>query len=692
MSRFLLEIGTEEIPARLMGRARAELERRFLDSLRTDGLDGDVCVRAYATPRRLTLFAENVPSKQADRTETLTGPARNVAFDDQGEPTRAGLGFARKAGVPIEDLAVGPDGKLSVSRTIAGRSATELLAERLPGVVLGLHFPRAMYWTRKGSPRFIRPIRWVVALLDEEVVPFDIAGVASGRSTWGHRRLGPGPHEVSSVEDYIKKLRANGVILSPEERRRKIVAESDALLPPDCRVRRNERLLETLVYETEFPTALLGTFDPDYLSLPDEVLETVMFVHQKYFSVEDKAGTLTNRFVTVVNSRGDAVGTIRAGHERVLRARFNDARFFWDFDQRRSLKDRMDDLRSVTFQTSLGSYWEKTEANLAAATAIAGALQLDVETASAASRAVRLAKCDLTTEMVGEFPELQGRIGGLYALRQGESQTVADAIYDHYLPVGGGGPVPRSLVGCVVSLADKLATLGGMFTLGLVPTGSKDPLALRRAAFGVIRIVMEAGMTLSLDDLVRIAGGGDQASALRGFLLERLRHWLQDAGGLAPDVVQAVLTASDEVPLDILARAKAVDTVRETDDFASLTVTFKRIRNVLDHAGGPGTFTQGGVEVGLLTAGAELELYESLQRVARKADGFRADGNYVASVREIAALRPGLDRYFDEVLVMAEDRSVRRNRLSFLADLLCRLSTVADFSAIVPDSPARKGT
>ena len=692
MSDFLLEIGTEEIPARMIERARGELELRFTQALGSAGLDGEASVSVDATPRRLTVFARDVLPKQRDRNETLTGPPRNVAFDADGNPTPAGLGFARKAGVPVEELEAGPDGKLRVSRQVAGRPASELLAETLPDVVLGLRFPRAMYWAGKGSARFIRPIRWLVALLDGEVVPLEIAGVSSGRTTWGHRRLGPGPHEVRAADDYVRTLRDNAVILSPEERSRKIVTESENLLPPGCRIRRNARLLETLVYETEFPTALLGSFDSGYLSLPDEVLETVMLVHQKYFAIEDESGNLTNRFVAVANTGGDPGGTIRAGHERVLRARFNDARFFWDFDQRSSLAERVEDLRAVTFQASLGSYWDKTEANLAAARGIVAALGLDEESSSSAIRAVQLAKCDLTTEMVGEFPELQGKIGGLYAAEQGESPTVAEAIYDHYLPLGGAGPIPRSRAGRVASLADKLATLGGMFGLGLIPTGSKDPLALRRAAFGAIRIVMESPMPLSLDRLVEIAGAGDHASDLRSFLLDRVRHWLQHSGGLAPDVVQAVLAASDEVPPDAWARAQALGQVRETADFESLAVSFKRIRNILEHAGGTEAFEGEAVDLGLLEAGAEAELYEGLQSVAGKADEFQAGGDYVSSLQEIAVLRPALDRYFDEVLVMAEDESVRRNRLAFLASLLQRLSTIADFSAIAPDTPVGKGS
>lgn len=689
MSNLLLEIGTEEIPARMISRARQDLERLFVQATREMEIHGPASVSVEATPRRLVLFAENLLPRQADRTQTLVGPWRRVAFDADGNPTRAAIGFARKAGVAVDELEVRQDGKLAVQRRIAGRDAGELLAERLPKVVLGLRFPRAMYWAGKGSPRFIRPIRWLVSLLDGEVVPFEIAGVCSGRETFGHRRLGLGPHGVSGADDYRRILRKNAVILSSEARARKILSEAEALLPTGCELRRNERLLETLVYETELPTALLGEFDRSYLSLPDEVLETVMLVHQKYFAVQDQSGSLTNRFVAVANSGGDPSGLIRAGHERVLRARFNDGRFFWDFDQRQSLEDRIEDLRDVTFQASLGSYWDKTQANLAVVTGIADSLGMDSGTRAHAVRALELAKCDLTTEMVGEFPELQGQIGGLYAGAQGEPAAVADAIYDHYLPLGAAGPIPRSEAGRAASLADKLATLGGMFGLGLIPTGSKDPLALRRAALAVIRIVVESGMPLSLDRLVEVSGAGEHASSLRGFLVERLRHWLQDAGGLAHDVVQAVLLASDDVPIDALARARALAEVREAPEFGSLAVSFKRIRNIVDRAGESAATS--GVDEALLEPGAETDLYTALEGVAGKVDARRASRDYAASLREIAVLRPALDRYFDDVLVMAKDPALRRNRLAFLSGMLERLSTIADFAAIATDPASSKG-
>ncbi len=693
MSELLLEIGAEEIPARMIRGARGELERRFGESLKELGLEQGTRLSVEATPRRLALFAENLPPRQRDRIETRKGPSRRVAFDAAGNPTPAALGFARKAGVPVEELETADDGKLMLQRRIPGRTARDLLAESLPQVVLGVRFPRSMYWTGRGGPRFIRPIRWLLALLDGEIVPFEIAGIVSTNQTWGHRRLGGGPLAVRDADEYRTVLAHNAVLLSAEARRRKIVAESEALLPSGCHARRNARLLETLVYETECPAAILGSFDAGYLKLPEQVLETVMLVHQKYFAVEDDAGKMTNRFVAVANARGDAGGDIRRGHERVLRARFNDARFFWEFDQRRRLVERLEDLKTVLFQASLGSYWEKTETNCCAAADLAEALQLDRDTAACAERAVRLAKCDLTTEMVGEFPELQGKIGGLYAVEQGESTVVSEAIYDHYLPIAAAGRLPRTQAGRVASLADKLATLGGMFRLGLMPTGSKDPLALRRAAYGAVRIVVEGGLPLSLDQLVEIARPGHNGLPLREFLLERLRHWLRESGGFAHDVVQAVLTASDKEPVDVLARAEALAAVRETPDFESLAVSFKRIRNILAQAGGADSFARQALDPSLLEDGAEAGLYKALLAVAARigrsavaTDLAIQRPDYAASLREIAVLRPALDRYFDDVLVMTGDEAIRNNRLAFLAGMLDKLSTIADFAAIAPES------
>lgn len=685
MSELLLEIGTEEIPDWMIPAALADFERRFTETISKFELGEGVSTSTEATARRLVLFANGLPSGQADREETLTGPPKSVAFDADGNATKAGEGFARKAGVAFSELQVDDKGKLFVSRTVPGRSTSDVLSEVLPQIILSITFPKQMYWAGKNGPRFIRPIRWLVCTLDGQVVPFEIAGVASGDTTCGHRRLGGNRLTVTGADDYRHKLASNHVILSAIERTAKITAESEALLPEGRSVRSNPKLLSTLTYLTEYPTAILGSFDESYLTLPDEVLETVMLVHQKYFAIEDESGKLSNAFVAVANLNGDPDGEIRRGNERVLRARFNDAQFFWDFDQKKRLADRVEDLKAVTFQAELGSYFDKSTNNRGAAKQLAAALGFDSEAARSADRASELAKCDLTTEMVGEFPELQGQMGGLYAADQGESSTVADAIYDHYLPAGAGDGLPRGDVGRVVSLADKLTTLGGMFGLGMIPTGSRDPLALRRAAYGVIRIVIEGELPLSLDQLVQVAGAGENAGKLREFFVERLRYWLREVGGFAYDEINAVMAASDEAPGDVVARAKAIAAVRSTPNFEPLAVSFKRIGNILEKAHGEQRYVDAAVNQDLLEAGAEADLFAAFDSVVKRIPEMKREAGFESALLSIASLRPAVDKFFDDVLVMAEDEAVRSNRLTFLARMLVELSTIADFAEIVSE-------
>ncbi len=682
-AELLLEVGTEEIPDWMIVGALADLEKRLLGGLKKFELGDGVSVTADATPRRLLLVAEGIATRQADRVETLKGPPRSIAYDQSGNPTKAAEGFARRAGVGVEQLQAGEDGKLSVERSIEGRPAAEILAEFLPEAITGVYFPKTMYWTSRSGPRFIRPIRWLVALFDGQVVPFEIAGVQSGKTTCGHRRLGSASIEVSDAADYRSKLDGNFVILSAAERQKKIETGIVSIVPVGMRVRPNARLLSTLVNITEYPTAILGGFEEQYLTLPEEVLETVMDHHQKYFAVEDESGRLQPNFVAVANLDGDPDGIIREGNERVLRARFNDARFFWDADQKQSLAGRVEDLKAVTFQAKLGSYYEKTQRSQELVTALAGALGLSGEATTNALRASELAKCDLTTELVGEFPELQGVVGGLYAKHQGEPEEVAAAIYSHYRPAGGDDRIPPTIAGRLVALADKLGTLGGLFGLGLIPTGSKDPFALRRAAYGIVRILIEGKLPLSLPKLCRIANAGDATASLEEFFLERLRYYLRDVCGHRYDEVSAVISASAELPLDVAARAEAISKVRPTPNFEPLAVSFKRIENILKKAGGVEKFAAEAVDASLLEDGAEAALHSLFQDVKPKVTAAKNQGLYEEALHTIASLREAVDLFFDEVLVMSKDDKIRNNRLALLAKLLKEFSTIADFSEIV---------
>jgi len=607
-------------------------------------------VRLDATPRRLVLRANGLPLRLKDREERVQGPAKSA-------PAAAVAGFAKKQGVPPEDLLleVTPKGEYYAYRKrVPGRAVKDLLAETLPGVILGIYFPKTMYWTGKGGPRFIRPIRWMVALLGEEIVPFEVAGVRSGALSAGHRRLGA-PEIAVTASDYEQRLRDHYVILSAEERREKILVDMAGI-----RIKQDPALLATLIYLTEWPKPIVGNFDPQFLELPEEVLVTVMRHHQKYFSVEDAAGKLAPQFVAIMNTESDPQGYIRRGNERVLRARFNDARFFWDSDQKKKLADRKQDLAHVTFQAKIGSYLEKAERMMKLAAELGGDPH--------AVRAAELCKCDLTTELVKEFTELQGVVGGLYARVQGEPEAVWQSIYDHYKPESMEDALPRHRTAQIVALADKLDTLRGCFGVGMIPTGSKDPFALRRAAQGVVRILVEGRFELPLLDLI----GADQN--LRAFFEERVRYYFKDIRGFKYDEVNACMSAGSSNLVDLESRLQRVQALRPTPDFEPLAASFKRIRNILEQAQWRRS-PDLQVNPSLLEPGPEQDLYNEFRAI---------QGQPVEAV--ISRLRPKVDLFFDKVLVNAADPAVRQNRLTLLSTLLAEFSTIADFSEIVTTS------
>jgi glycyl-tRNA synthetase beta chain len=649
---LLIEIGTEEIPDWMIADA-LENFRSQVETLLAQGSAEPIQVGGDATGRRLVLRAKNVYERQPDKTERLQGPAKTA-------PAAAVAGFAKKAGIAPEALEVisTPKGEYySYLKQIPGRATKDILAEAIPGIVLKIPFPKTMYWTAKNGPRFIRPIRWIVALLGEDVIAFEIAGVPSGRITNGHRRLGASNVEVTTA-NYAEKLRENFVILSAAERRKKIESEIATKIKPDS------GLLETLVYLTEFPTPITGEFDPSYLDLPEEVLITVMRHHQKYFSVVDESGKLKNQFVAVMNIDADREGLVKRGNERVLRARFNDARFFWDQDQHKKLTDRVEDLKVVTFQAKLGSYFAKTERVIELAKKLGGDTN--------AERAALLSKTDLTTELVKEFTELQGVVGGRYAEFQGESQEVATAIYDHYKPVSMEDSIPRTHAGQILSIADKLDTLNGCFSVGLIPSGSKDPFALRRAAQGIVKILVEGKLRIPIRQFV--------SGEVEAFLLDRIRYYFREVRGFKYDEVNAILAAGWDDLVDVEERLAAIQGVRSTPDFEPLAASFKRIQNILKQA----KFTTSGqaIDAGRLEPGPETALHSAFVATRDRVKTVK----YPEALEAIAALRPAVDLFFDKVLVNAQDERVRQNRLTLLHSLLAEFSTIADFSEIVTSS------
>jgi glycyl-tRNA synthetase beta chain len=658
---FLLEIGTEEIPDWMIPPALEALRELFRRFLEEHQLAGEVAW-VDGTPRRLVLRAEGLPLRQKDSVETVSGPP--VAAGEQARD-----GFARKLGVEASALVriETPKGEYyAYRRRVRGRSTIELLSEALPGLLLDIPFPKTMYWTGKTGPRFIRPIRWLVALFGARVVPFELAGVRSGAYSSGHRRLGRRRIRVT-IAGYEQELEKNFVLVSAARRKERIRQGVAALVEGrSLRLKSDEELLERLAWLTEFPTPILGSFDSGYLSLPEEVLVTVMRHHQKYFSVIDAEGRLAPYFVAVMNLDADAQGHIRAGNERVLRARFNDARFFWEFDQQKRLADRLADLAHVTFHQELGTYLDKAHRMVGLVAAFGGSEE--------ARRAALLAKCDLTTGMVGEFPELQGIVGGLYARAQGEAEAVARAIYEHYRPAGIDDAIPATPEGRLVALADKLDTLREAFRIGLVPTGSKDPFALRRAAQGVVRILVEGDLAFPLDELV----AGD--ATLREFLLDRARYYFRDVRGFAYDEVNAVLAAGVGTLPDVARRLEALRRVRSTDNFEAIAASFKRIKNILRQAGWAGG---GEVEPARLEAAEEAALYARFLEIRELVEARRRERDYEPALEAIASLRPQVDSFFDHVLVNAPEPELRANRLALLGRLLEEFSSIADFSEIV---------
>ncbi len=657
--RFLLEIGVEEVPDWMIEPALEHMRQLFTEVLTDHNLGGTVD-SVDATPRRLVLRASGIATAQNDETKAISGPPVSSG-------PGAAQGFAKKMGVSLDELqkVQTPKGEYwSYSKKVEGRKSIDVLAEALPVLIPKISFPKTMYWTGKGGVRFIRPIRWIVALLGNEVIPFELAGVKSGKTTSGHRLLGKAEVEVT-IDTFADQLHANGVVLSAKQRRTMI----ESGLGPN--VHRDEALLQTLVYLTEYPSTIHGSFDRKYLELPREILSTVMRHHQRYFSVNLGSDNLAPEFVAVMNTSADPDGLVRLGNERVLRARFNDARFFWDIDLRRNLTDRLEDLKNVTFQAKLGSYFEKTERMVRLAKQIAETL---AASPVMCGRAAQLSKCDLTTEMVKELTELQGIVGGLYAREQGESHEIWRAVYEHYKPVSMEDTIPSTITGQVVALADKCDTLRGCFEIGLMPTGSRDPFALRRAGQGVVKILVEGGLRLKLSDLI-----GDNAQ-LREFLLDRAKYYFRDVRGFKYDEVNSVLTSRTEDLGDVEARLQAIQQVRPTENFEPLAASFKRIANILRQAQFTGAGT---IDVGVLEPGPELDLHREFLRTSDVVFSHRKARNYNAALEAIASLRPKVDLFFDKVLVNAPEERVRQNRLLLLSSLLTEFSAIADFSEIV---------
>jgi glycyl-tRNA synthetase beta chain len=763
---LLVEIGCEEIPARFLAAAQEEFGRKLRSALVEARLaDSNSEIATYSTPRRLVANMRAVFGRQEDIEETIIGPSLKAAYDASGLPTRAAQNFAAKNGQTVESLirVTTPKGEyVALRKLIAGRSAEDLLDNLLPQVIQSLEFPKSMVWPGKNGMRFVRPIRWILVVFGKSssdqglssrlharlAKTFPGTGIVVGHETRGHRSLGSKqPLAVQDFADYAKKLRENFVEFDPQARREWVqlsvkaalegtllealaaakkavrpgilagteerlenLREASEALPEDLRFRAVEDhdLEDWLVNSTEWPRAILGAFDQRFLALPREILITVMRDHQHYFAVEDRAGNLAPHFVAVLNMKGDPKGLVRHGHERVLTARFSDAEFFWQADQKIPFGDRLPMLDRVTYQKDLGTYGDKVRRMKMIAAEVCQLLEqrgrVTSQEAGYALRAVELSKCDLTTQMVQEFPELQGIIGGLYAAAQGEPQAVADAIYDHYLPQGIEGTCPRGMVGAVVSIVDKLDTIVAGFAAGLEPTGSSDPFGLRRAGNGIVKVSVEVLPGLNLLHLINlikaidfgVLASPDLCGRIAKFMRERVEYYLATVPGLRYDTIRAIVQGLGEgrgwsVPSEALRLGQALERVRDREEFLSLAQAARRTRNILHKSATFEDFGSGSeVDEGLLSAGPERELYDAYRTMKKELDAMQDQNNYENAFLTLGRLRPYVDNFFESVLVMDSDQHVRSNRLRLLSELNTLVFTsLADLAEIVSAGESR---
>jgi glycyl-tRNA synthetase beta chain len=664
---FLLEIGTEEIPASYIQPALDAMATMLQKTL-TDNRVVHGAIQTMATPRRLAWRIEGVAEKQEPQTVEITGPPKQAAFDEAGNPTQAALGFAQAQGVSPDELQVKQTGKgeyVVLTSHQPGISTGELLSGTLPDLIPNIPFPKSMRW---GDLKvyFARPIHWIIALLGTEIVPFTYGNVTSGNTSYGHRFMSPGPFEVTEIDGYVEALRERFVIVDIQERRERI-----RQLVADCAKEKNgniledEALLDEVVQLAEYPTAVIGSFDQHFLELPQEVPITAMRFHQRYFAVVDEAGNLMPYFVTVNNTLTRDPQVVAHGNERVIRARLEDARFYYVEDQKVSLEDRVEELKEVVFHSKLGTSYEKLERFKTLAEYMAD--QIVPKQKATVSRAAYLCKADLVTGTVGEFPELQGVMGRAYARLASEEEAVAEAIYEHYLPTHAGGELPSGLAGALVSIADKIDTVVGCFGVGQIPTGTADPFALRRQSLGIIRIILEKDLSLSLSDLINKAIAGldgkltepneQTYQGVLDFFRVRLQHSLIGQGH-PQDAVEAVLFKESEV-------------------FEPLVGTVKRVVNILKEP------VDAVVDPELFVNQAEKDLYQEVATCEQELEKVLAERDYGGVLERLSELKGPIDHFFDEVMVLDEDLSLRQNRLALLTRIANLFQQLADFSRLV---------
>jgi glycyl-tRNA synthetase beta chain len=692
--QYLLEVRSEEIPARMLEPGVRELATRVFEDLMSRGL-GPSEIETGFTPRRLVLILAGLPEREPDREEQVMGPPVRAAYAADGAPTPALLGFAKRCGLAPEELARVTTDKgeyLAATKKIAGRPTAEVLSEIVPRILAGISWAKTMRWGSGEGP-WVRPIHGIVSLLDGQLVPFELFGIQAGNQTIGHPTLSPEPFEVDGLDAWRRELGTRKLEVRPAERSRILLdtmrSRAEAL---GGRLVDDPALLDKLAAICEIPGVMEGRFDDAFLELPAEVLATSLRDHQSAFTVESAAngsGKLLPYFLTVMDRADDPKGRARSGNEWVVAARLADARFFYGEDRKAGLPHRAEQLKRLTFQEKLGSYAEKAERLAALAASICDRLGWTAEK-EAAVTAARLLKVDLATEMVKEFTSLQGIVGGIYAREEGQPEEIWEAVYDQYMPASTEDRIPRGRVGQVAGLADRIDTLVGIFGLGLIPTGSKDPFGLRRAAQGIVRIALEGGLALDLEavmtDAARLYGDRVKRSPeqilddLRPFLHDRIRFVLERAGFTYDEIEAALVVGTADLP-DLRARVDALHKVRESADFLSVVLAAKRIANITkdskDATASP--------DEALLTEPAEKELWTAFQGLRSEVEEAAAAHDYERCLRRIATLAPVLDKFFVEVLVMAEDPKVKQNRIALLQAIGRTVNRTARITEVVVD-------
>jgi glycyl-tRNA synthetase beta chain len=685
---LLFEIGTEEIPAGFLSKAVVDMEEIIRKSLAEKRIAARG-IRCLATPRRLVLTIADLAPKQEDQTIEKLGPAKKAAFDENGKPTKAAEGFARSQGLDVSELQILVTEKgeyLGARKTIAGQPTALLLPDILKSFMLAIPFRKSMRWASYDL-KFARPVHWLLAIYEGEVVPLKIEDIDSGNVSFGHRFMSPASFAVTGFEDYLAKARENCVIVDPEERRKRILQEAQkAAADVGGKLFYSEDLLETISYIVEYPVILRGHFDENFLRLPKEVLTTTMISHQKYFPIVNPGGELLPYFIAVSNTQARDLSVVASGNERVLRARLADASFFFEEDKKVPLEDRVESLKKVVFHTLLGTSHKKVIRFRKLAGKIASALKVKPSVKKNVDRAAFLAKADLESLMVGEFSELQGIMGREYALLAGEDPAVANAIYEHYLPIAAGGDLPKTDEGAIVSIADKMDTIVGFFGVGMPPTGTADPYALRRQALGIINIILSRHYHLSLNFLIDESLTllkevlKKPAEDIKKDVLEFFKGRLQNqliSQGFAYDTVDAVLNTDIDNLVIVIEKVQALQDFRQNPEFEPISVAFKRVDNILKD------FNEGQMDVHLLVAEEEIKLFSAFEAIRLRVEKGIAERDFNTALNKLAALRPPVDNFFDHVMVMDKDEKIRFNRLSLLADISNLFHKIADFSKIV---------